>query len=303
MFVSATLRACPTWLEKRLTSAYFKAKSFSSNGFSGMHSRTTRVESKDATVHILAALQDNFMYLIVDPKTNEAAVVDPVDANAVVAAIKEQNVNLTKILTTHHHWDHAGGNENMRKQFNNLKIYGGDDRIEAVNCRVKHGDIINVGELTVKCLETPCHTTSHICYYVTGPEKDTPSVFTGDTLFIGGCGRFFEGTPEQMNRALNEILGALPDETRVFCGHEYTCGNLKFGLVVEPNNEAIKNKLEWAKKERETQSPTVPSSIADEKLTNPFMRVNEQSVMDHARESDPIATMRALRSEKDNFKA
>ncbi|XP_043289251.1 hydroxyacylglutathione hydrolase, mitochondrial isoform X2 [Venturia canescens] len=280
-----------------------KSKSISTNGFGRMHSQTTEIKSKDATIHVLSALQDNFMYLIVDPKTNEAAVVDPVDANVIDSVVKEHNVNLTKILTTHHHWDHAGGNQNMCRKFKNLNVYGGDDRIEAINCRVKHGDIINVGELKVECLETPCHTTSHICYYVTGPEKDTPSVFTGDTLFIGGCGRFFEGTPEQMHKALNKVLGSLPGETRVFCGHEYTCANLKYGLAVEPNNEAIQKKLEWAIKERETQTPTVPSSIAEEKLTNPFMRVNEASVMEHAQTTDPIETMRSLRKEKDSFKA
>ena len=115
---------------------------------------------------------------IIDEKSREAAIVDPVDPNAVVSAVKENNVNLTKVLTTHHHYDHAGGNTKLFKMVNNLKVYGGDDRIGALTDKVKHGDKFNIGGLNVKCLETPCHTSGHVCYYVTGNE-DTPSVFTG----------------------------------------------------------------------------------------------------------------------------
>ncbi|XP_012255132.2 hydroxyacylglutathione hydrolase, mitochondrial isoform X2 [Athalia rosae] len=252
-------------------------------------------------VQILPALQDNYMYLIIDEASKEAAIVDPVDPDAVFKAVHENQVNLRKVLTTHHHWDHAGGNENLVKKFQHLEVYGGDDRIGALNRKIKTGDSFKIGNLIVKCLETPCHTTGHICYYVTGNE-DTPAVFTGDTLFAGGCGRFFEGTAEQMHNALINVLGTLPDDTKVYCGHEYTESNLKFAQHVEPNNEAIKQKIQWARAQREKKLPTIPSTISEEKNTNPFMRVNEPSVMEHARQNDAIATMAAIRKEKDGFK-
>ncbi|XP_053971699.1 hydroxyacylglutathione hydrolase, mitochondrial isoform X3 [Hylaeus anthracinus] len=252
-------------------------------------------------VQILPALQDNYMYLIIDEATQEAAIVDPVDPESVATAVKQNNINLTKVLTTHHHWDHAGGNAKLCKKFNNLEVYGGDDRIEALTHKVKHDDSFNIGGLKVKCLATPCHTIGHICYYITR-DQDTPAVFTGDTLFAGGCGRFFEGTADQMYKALIQILGSLPNETKVYCGHEYTENNLKFGRYVEPENEAICQKIESVRSQREKRCPTVPSTIQDEKLTNPFMRVHEQSVMNHAKEKDPIQTMAFLRREKDNFK-
>ncbi|XP_032677463.1 hydroxyacylglutathione hydrolase, mitochondrial-like isoform X3 [Odontomachus brunneus] len=277
-------------------------KSISSNGFGRFHSLSTTIDHSNMKVHILPALQDNYMYLIVDEATKEAAIVDPVDPDSVATAVTQNNVKLTKVLTTHHHWDHAGGNAKLLKTFTDLPVYGGDDRIEAINHKVTHNDTFNIGNLSVKCLSTPCHTRGHICYYVTG-EGHPPSVFTGDTLFAGGCGRFFEGTADQMYKALIEVLGSLPEETEVYCGHEYTTNNLKFGLHVEPDNAAIQQKLDWANTQRNNNIPTVPSTIKDEKSTNPFMRVHEPSVMKHAQQNEPIQTMSYLRREKDNFKA
>ncbi|KAM5126765.1 hydroxyacylglutathione hydrolase, mitochondrial-like, partial [Mantella aurantiaca] len=123
-----------------------------------------------------------------------------------------------------------------------------------------------------------------------------------DTLFVAGCGKFFEGTAEEMYKALIEILGNLPPETRVYCGHEYTINNLKFARHVEPNNEQIKQKLSWAKETYNNGEPTIPSTLAEEFTFNPFMRVREKSVQDHAGERDPISTMASIRKEKDNFK-
>ncbi|XP_076664199.1 transmembrane protein 104 isoform X2 [Andrena cerasifolii] len=260
------------------------------------------IEQPNMKVQIIPALQDNYMYLIIDEASREAAIVDPVDPEAVAAAVQQNNVNLTKVLTTHHHWDHAGGNGKLCKKFNNLQVYGGDDRIEALTNKVKHEDSINIGGLKVCCLATPCHTTGHICYFIAG-DQDPPAVFTGDTLFAGGCGRFFEGTAEQMYNALIQILGSLPSETKVYCGHEYTENNLKFGKSVEPGNEAIRQKIEVVRVQCEKHCPTVPSTIGEEKLTNPFMRVHEQTVMDYAKQTDPIQTMAFLRRNKDTFKA
>ncbi|KAM3662153.1 hydroxyacylglutathione hydrolase, mitochondrial isoform X2 [Ammospiza nelsoni] len=165
-------------------------------------------------VEILPALTDNYMYLLIDQDTREAAIVDPVQPQKVLDAVKKHGVRLTTVLTTHHHWDHAGGNEKLVKMEPGLYVYGGDSRVGALTHRVSHLTSLKVGSLSVKCLSTPCHTSGHICYYVTKPNSsEPPAVFTGDTLFVAGCGKFFEGTPEEMYRALIEILGSLDPRT------------------------------------------------------------------------------------------
>ncbi|MEE6497906.1 hypothetical protein FKM82_002925 [Ascaphus truei] len=253
------------------------------------------ITQSDMKVELLPALTDNYMYLLIDEETREAAIVDPVQPHKVVDAVKKHGVKLTTVLTTHHHWDHAGGNEKLVKMVSGLRVYGGDDRIGALTQKVSHLTTFQVGSLHVKCLFTPCHTSGHICYFVTKPNSsEPPAVFTGDTLFVAGCGKFFEGTAEEMYKALIEILGRLPPETRVYCGHEYTVNNLKFACHVEPNNDSIKQKLSWAKDKYNSGEPTVPSTIAEEFTFNPFLRVREKSVQQHAGKGDPISTMAAI---------
>jgi len=298
----------PNKLNQVATAAYFKGTAILNVGVRGTHSVTKNMSQIGFQVKILPALSDNYMYLIVDEATNEAAIVDPVAPETVVAAVKEQNVNLTTVLTTHHHWDHAGGNKQLKQMMPDLLVYGGDERIDCLTKKVSHDDHLKIGSLGVKCLFTPCHTTGHICYYVTSKTEsgdESKAVFTGDTLFIGGCGRFFEGTPDQMNTALNEILTNLSDDTNVYCGHEYTTANLKFGLHVEPENEDIVKALKEAQELRSMLPPvpTVPSTIGKEKLINPFMRVDKTPVRDHSgNTTSNIDTMRFLRTEKDTFK-
>ncbi|XP_060921430.1 hydroxyacylglutathione hydrolase, mitochondrial-like isoform X2 [Labrus mixtus] len=254
-------------------------------------------------VELLPALSDNYMYLLIDVDSKEAAIVDPVEPRKVVDAVRQHGVKLTTVLTTHHHWDHAGGNEKMLKLMPGLRVYGGDDRVPCLTKKVTHSHNFKVGSLNVKCLFTPCHTTGHICYYVTKENStEPPAVFTGDTLFVAGCGKFFEGTAEQMYRALIETLGRLPPETRVYCGHEYTVSNLKFARHVEPDNEVIQEKLAWAKEKCSNGEPTIPSTVADEFTFNPFMRVKEKSVQEHVKQTDATETMRSLRKEKDGFR-
>uniref|UniRef100_A0A3Q0STS1 Hydroxyacylglutathione hydrolase n=1 Tax=Amphilophus citrinellus TaxID=61819 RepID=A0A3Q0STS1_AMPCI len=234
-------------------------------------------------VELLPALSDNYMYLLIDVDSKEAAVIDPVEPIKVVEAVRKHGVKLTTVLTTHHHWDHAGGNEKMLKLMPGLKVYGGDDRVDAITKKVSHSSTLKVGSLNVKCLSTPCHTNGHICYYVTKENStEPPAVFTGDTLFVAGCGKFFEGTAEQMYKALIEILGRLPPETHVYC--------------------VIQKKLAWAMEKCRNGEPTIPSTLADEFKFNPFMRVKESSVQEHVKQTDPIETMRNLRKEKDNFR-
>uniref|UniRef100_A0A2K5QAG0 Hydroxyacylglutathione hydrolase, mitochondrial n=1 Tax=Cebus imitator TaxID=2715852 RepID=A0A2K5QAG0_CEBIM len=308
-------------------------------------------------VEVLPALTDNYMYLVMDDETKEAAIVDPVQPQKVVEEAKKHGVKLTTVLTTHHHWDHAGGNEKLVKLEPGLKVYGGDDRIGALTHKVTHLSTLQVGSLNVKCLSTPCHTSGHICYFVTKPGgSQPPAVFTGDTLFVAGCGKFYEGTADEMCKALLEVLGRLPPDTvgsaslragvwgphpaclagdkgfpswrpltghtpghlvpslrtseltcllspqRVYCGHEYTINNLKFARHVEPGNAAVQEKLAWAKEKYDIGEPTVPSTLAEEFTYNPFMRVREKTVQQHAGETDPVTTMRAVRREKDQFK-
>jgi len=302
--VSRFFGSLPNNVSTKITAAYFTYNSWKANGFKGSHSSQQSFDMAGMSVKILPALSDNYMYLIICNKTKEAAIVDPVNPETVLEAVKNENVDLKSVLTTHHHWDHAGGNEKLVSLFHKpLVVYGGDDRIGALNKKVGQDDTFKIGELDVKCLFTPCHTTGHICYFVQTPDRDNKAVFTGDTLFLGGCGRFFEGTAEQMYSALIEKLSKLPDETSVFCGHEYSLQNLKYGNHVEPDNNAIKEKMIWSQTKRDAEEPTVPSTIAEEKQINPFMRVNCESVQKFANATgDAIKTMTVIRKIKDSFK-
>lgn len=263
------------------------------------YSNPLRIVHSNMKVHILPALSDNYMYLVVDDKTQEAAIVDPVEPKKVIDTVQKEGVQLTTVLTTHHHWDHAGGNVELAELVKGLTVCGGDDRIGALNKKVTHGDQLKVGSLDVKCLFTPCHTRCHICYVVNGQPS---AVFTGDTLFVAGCGKFFEGYPSEMYRALIEVLGKLPADTLVYCGHENTVNNLKYAAHVEPENPEILRHIKRSKNKREANKPTVPSSIGDELKFNPFMRVHEENVKKYTGKSDPVDVMGALRQDKDKFK-
>uniref|UniRef100_A0A8C5IPH7 Hydroxyacylglutathione hydrolase like n=1 Tax=Junco hyemalis TaxID=40217 RepID=A0A8C5IPH7_JUNHY len=159
------------------------------------------------------------------------------------------------------------------------------------------------GTIRVRCLFTPCHTSGHMCYFMWEDDSpDAPALFSGDTLFVGGCGQFFEGTAEQMHTNLTQILGTLPKDTKVFCGHECTVRNLKFALKVEPENEVVKEKLAWAKQRDDEDLPTVPSTLQEEFLYNPFLRVTEEAVQRFTGRTEPVEVLRALRSHRDTFK-
>ncbi|CAG2205771.1 HAGH [Mytilus edulis] len=263
------------------------------------HSRPQLTQFIDMKIQLLPALEDNYMYLLIDEETKQCAAVDPVEPEKVLKAVEDAGVTLTSVLTTHHHWDHAGGNEKLidltKKRGLNVKVFGGDDRIGALSNKVKHGDKFKIGSLDIECLFTPCHTSGHICYYVTSSKGDQPAVFTGDTLFMAGCGKFFEGSPDQMYKALVEILAKLPLNT--VCKnseHKYT--------VMKPSSDEVKTKLAWATAQRSKGLTTIPSTIEDELKFNPFMRVKESNVQAHVGKKDPVETMGALRAEKDNFR-
>jgi hydroxyacylglutathione hydrolase len=214
-------------------------------------------------------LSDNYAYLIVDESTNKAAVVDCAEADPVLRAVKDARVDLIAILPTHHHWDHIGGNEELLKHVK-LEVYGYEGqghRIPGCTREVHDGDSVRVGNLSARILFIPAHTSGHVAYYF---ERDK-SVFTGDTLFAGGCGRLFEGDAAMMLRSLSKLM-ALPDDTQVYFGHEYTEKNLRFALTLEPGNAELQRKHAWAIEQGRKHQPTVPTTIASEKATNPFFR-------------------------------
>lgn len=302
--MSGLLNILPHRISQGLTAAYFTVTSWSIRGRSTLVQTT---EMTRMTVKKIPALKDNFMYLVVCNETKNAAIVDPVEPDRVLEVAKEAGVSLNKVLTTHHHWDHAGGNADMWKRYQadpslgKLSIYGGnDERIDNLTNPVGQDDTLEIGNLKVRCISTPCHTTSHICYYIETPEDKV--VFTGDTLFLAGCGRFFEGTPQQMYDALITKLSALPDDTKVYCGHEYALNNLRFANTVEPDNADITQLLTVAKEaDLEGRRAMVPSTIGQEKRTNVFMRVAEPAVQKFVGKSTPLETMQALRAAKDKF--
>ncbi|KAI5619181.1 hydroxyacylglutathione hydrolase, mitochondrial [Silurus asotus] len=254
-------------------------------------------------VKVISILEDNYMYLVIDEQSKEALAVDVAVAHRLLEIVKREGVRLRAVLTTHHHWDHARGNEALLKDLPDLQVYGGDERITGLTQKVTHGQELKFNAINVRCLFTPCHTSGHMCYFLWEDDcPDSPALFTGDTLFVGGCGKFFEGTAEQMYHNLTQVLGALPQDTKLFCGHEYTIRNLKFAMLVEPDNERVKEKLSWARARDDDDKPTVPSTLMEEFEYNPFLRLSEEGVQKFTGKSDPIEVLRVLRKEKDNFK-
>ncbi|KAI8175723.1 hypothetical protein K4K51_007203 [Colletotrichum sp. SAR 10_75] len=243
---------------------------------------------------------NNYAYLVKDDKTNDAVIIDPANppevAPVLEKALKNNEINLTAIVNTHHHWDHAGGNKKLRQELKkpDLAIIGGKD-CEAVTRTPGDGETFKIGSIAVKALYTPCHTQDSICWFMQDGEQKV--VFTGDTLFHSGCGKFFEGTPEEMHKALNKTLAALPDDTVVFPGHEYTKSNVKFAASVL-QNEAILKLQKFAENNEETQGKF---TIGDEKKHNVFMRVDDPEILKVTGEQDPVAVMAKLREMKNNF--
>ncbi|KZV42598.1 hydroxyacylglutathione hydrolase cytoplasmic [Dorcoceras hygrometricum] len=242
---------------------------------------------------------------IVDDSTKQAAVVDPVEPEKILRVAQENGVALKLVLTTHHHWwDHAGGNDKIKQLVPDIKIYGGSvDNVQGCTNKVENGDKFSLGvDINILSLHTPCHTKGHISYFVTGKDGEDPAVFTGDTLFVAGCGKFFEGTAEQMYQSLCVTLGSLPKPTQVYCGHEYTVKNLQFALTVEPENAKVSEKLKLAEQKRNEGVPTIPSSIEEELETNPFMRVDLPEVQEKVGCSSPVDALREIRQRKDNWR-
>jgi hydroxyacylglutathione hydrolase len=224
----------------------------------------------------------------------------------VLAEVERERVRLTTVLATHHHFDHVGGNRDLVARIPGLHVFGSAadaPKIPGITHRLADGDTLAVGALRATAILIPAHTSGHVAYHF--PEAR--AVFTGDTLFAGGCGRLFEGDAEQMMRSLGKLAG-LPDDTRVYCGHEYTLKNLQFAAELEPGNHELTAKLARVQALRERHEPTVPSTIGEEKATNPFLRTQsrELAASVHARvadlpHGDGVALFAAVRALKDRY--
>lgn len=256
------------------------------------------------TITALPAFNDNYIWLLQNPVTHCCAVVDPGDAGPVIRWLEDNpQWQLTDILITHHHRDHTGGIAAL-KQLTGATVYGPQlETIEGVDHPLSDGQQVQVLGRTLSVLHVPGHTLGHIAYYLDGQQ---PWLFSGDTLFLAGCGRVFEGTPEQMYHSLQR-LAALPAHTLVYCTHEYSLSNLKFAAAVEPDNTVISARMQEIDALRKQDRISLPSTLADELATNPFLRCNEQQVITSAaRESgqppaSPVEVFAAIRVWKDNF--
>ena len=237
-------------------------------------------------VEIIPCLQDNYSYLIIDENNNSACVVDPGEAEPIVDYLKNKKIKLKYILNTHHHFDNIGGNEYLKKKFGSIVVGFKKDinRIPEIDVLLEDNQIWKAENFEAKIIHIPGHTTGHICFHFFQEKL----VFTGDTLFSLGCGRIFEGTYKEMFESLNKIK-SLPEETKVYCGHEYTLSNLKFCIKYNPENRNLKKKAENIKKKIDNGLPTIPSTIKDELECNIFLRAND------------LESFSKLRDLKDNF--
>ncbi|MGE5386559.1 MAG: hydroxyacylglutathione hydrolase [Betaproteobacteria bacterium] len=251
-------------------------------------------------IDFIPAFQDNYIWLLRNGQ--DAAVVDPGDATPVNWRLQAEALSLKAILVTHHHADHQGGVPALVETRGVSTVFGpANESITACNRPVSGGDVLSVLGVEFTVIDVPGHTAGHIAYSIPG------AVFCGDTLFGAGCGRLFEGTPAQMAASLAK-LAALPDDTLVYCAHEYTEANLRFAMAVEPDNADISERAARCAFERLRGRPTVPTTIGAEKRTNPFLRCHEPAVLAAARRqnpattADPVSVFTTLREWKNNFR-
>lgn len=250
-----------------------------------------------AEIRTFTCLNDNFGYLIHDVETKATASIDAPEAGPIIKALEREGWQLTDILVTHHHGDHVGGVAELKQKYNCRVVAPHDKttKIADVDLRVANADVVKVGTLLGRVLETPGHTLDHISY-VFDTEK---ALFAADTLFSIGCGRVFEGTYPMMWDSLLK-LRALPDDFKLYCGHEYTASNVKFALTVDPDNAALQARAAEVTRLRAENKPTIPSLLGDEKRANVFLRADEPSVAArlHMKGADAAAVFGELRERK-----
>lgn len=249
---------------------------------------------------LVPALSDNYVYLLHDSGSGATAVVDPAEADPVEAALAARGWTLSLIVNTHHHHDHIGGNDALKAKYG-VKIVGPraeTARIPGMDVTVGAGDTVDIVGHQATVYETPGHTTGHIAFHI----PDSAALFCGDTLFALGCGRMFEGTPAQFWQSL-VTLRALPPETRIYCGHEYTQSNARFALSVDGGNAGLQARAAEIDRKRAAGQPTVPSTLADELDTNPFLRADDPAMAALVGKAgaDPVSVFAEIRKRKDSF--
>ncbi|KAL8483047.1 hypothetical protein ACS0TY_025922 [Phlomoides rotata] len=257
--------------------------------------------SNSLQIELVPCLRDNYAYLLHDVDTGTVGVVDPSESVPIIDALNRKNWNLNYILNTHHHYDHTGGNMDLKERYG-AKVIGSSldkERIPGIDIALNDGDKWMFASHEVHVMETPGHTRGHVSFHFPG----TKSIFTGDTLFSLSCGKLFEGTPQQMLSSLMKIT-ALPDDTNIYCGHEYTLSNSKFALSVEPENEELQSYAMHVAHLRNKGMPTIPTLLGKEKQCNPFLRTSSIEIRRSLRipeSADDAEALGAIREAKDNF--
>jgi hydroxyacylglutathione hydrolase len=253
-----------------------------------------------AETHLFVCLKDNYGVLLHDPSTGATAAIDAPEAAPIEAALAERGWRLTDILVTHHHADHTGGIAELKKKHLCRVVAPRKEatKIQNIDVTVREGDVVQVGSMVGRILETPGHTAGHITYWF----KQDKLAFVGDTLFSVGCGRILEGTPEMMWQSLVKIRN-LPGDTQLYCGHEYTAANVHFALTVEPKNSALRARAEEVVRLIEKKRPTIPTTIQQEKSYNPFLRADLHSVAGaiNMEGANPQSVFATIRARKDKF--
>jgi hydroxyacylglutathione hydrolase len=255
-------------------------------------------------IYRLPVLKDNYIFVLHDPQRNIAAVVDPAVPEPVLQKLAELKAPLVAILNTHHHSDHVGGNKMLLKHFPEAIVYASESdrgRIPGQQVFLQEGDRVTLGDRTAEVLFVPGHTRGHIAYYFPPLNRQASGhLFCGDTLFSGGCGRLFEGTPAQMADSLNKIRH-LPDNTQIWCAHEYTLSNLKFALTVDDQNPSLQQRFKEVQALRQQNEATIPVQLGIEKQTNPFLRWDTAVLMSQMKTQDSVQSFARLRGMKDQF--
>lgn len=248
----------------------------------------------------IPVLQDNYLYLIHEKNSGETAIIDPAVEDEIVVELEKRGWNLTHIINTHHHWDHTGANLALKEKYG-AKVIGpaaDQDRIPGIDIAVGEGDEIFLGNCSANVFFVPGHTKGHIAYYF----ETAQALFSGDTIFSMGCGRLFEGTPDQMWRSISKLM-SLPDDTLIYGAHEYTTANGEFALTLEPSNKDLVTRMTEVRALRSNNTPTVPTTMSLEKKTNPFMRPMSDEIQETLGMLGAPwpAVFAEIRSRKDNF--
>ncbi len=258
------------------------------------------------SIHPIPAFSDNYIWALSDSESKNICVVDPGDAKAVIDYLDQNDLLLSDILITHHHPDHTGGIRELSARYSPRIIGPRPSNISGLTEIVDEGDQLSLFGHIFSVIEVPGHTLDHIAFYNESDEENAPMLFCGDTLFAAGCGRLFEGTPTVMHQSLSK-LASLKPSARVFCTHEYTMANLAFAVAAEPDNQTLLNRVKTEQAKRDTNTPTLPSTIELEQQTNPFLRCGEKSILETAEKllereaANEVEVFSALRSWKDNF--